>query len=324
MSEAQTRPTSQALPPTLATTTAHMPIESETILSIRQVHDVNLAPNGQQVAFTLEAFVADRQKAQAHIWIVETSAESEARPLTTGSQQHMQPRWAPDSRRIACVSTDPDDKEKPQLSLIEVQDATARRVCTMPNGVSDPQWAPDGSRIAFLSTDGEEHREDPVVVVPARHRRLWSVRPDFGIPEALTPANMTVWEYAWSPDGKQLALYYSTGPQETDWYSGQIGIVPSCGGAIHQISQLTGQASSLAWLPDGQRIVYITGNWSDRGLVGGDVWIQSARGGQARNLTPGGQTSLSWCRCFPDGKRLLYAAWSGVTHHIGILHEHDG
>jgi dipeptidyl aminopeptidase/acylaminoacyl peptidase len=324
MSEAQTRATNHALPTTSDATTSRVPIEPGTVLSIRQVHDVNLAPDGQQVVFTLEAFAADRQKAQAHLWIVETSGQSEARPLTTGSQHNMQPRWAPDSRRIAYVSTATGDKEKPQLSLIETQGGTARRICTMPNGVSDPEWAPDGSRIAFLSADGEELAEDPLVVVPTRQRRLWTVRPDFGIPEAVTPANMTVWEYAWSPDGKQLALYYSTGPGETAWYSGQIGIVPSYGGAVRQISQLTGQVGSLAWLPDGQRIVYITGNWSDRGLVGGDLWIQSARGGQARNLTPGGKSSLSWCRCFPDGKRLLYAAWAGVTHHIGVLHEHDG
>jgi dipeptidyl aminopeptidase/acylaminoacyl peptidase len=313
-----------ATPMTADATTSRVPFAAGTILSIQQVHDVNLAPDGQQVAFTLETFVADRQKTQSHIWIVETSGKSEARPLTRGPHSSTHARWAPDSQQIVYVSTGSSDKEKPQLHLIEMQSGESRPVCIVPEGVSDPEWAPDGNRIAFISPDGEELPADPLVVLPARHRRLWTVRPDFGIPQAVTPASLTVWEYAWSPDGKQVALYYSSGPEETDWYSGQIGIVSASGGAVRQISQLTGQASSLVWLPDGEHLAYITGNWSDRGLVGGDLFIQSTRGGEARNLTPDGKISVSWCRCFPDGKRLLYAAWSGVTHQIGILHEYDG
>src|SRR5262249_8555729 len=34
--------------------------------------------------------------------------------------------------------------------------------------------------------------------------------------------------------------------------------------------------------------------------------------------------SPSWCRWFPDGQRLLYTAWDGLTQLISILHESDG
>jgi dipeptidyl aminopeptidase/acylaminoacyl peptidase len=320
----QTHSTGNVMPPASGDTASRVPIEPGTMLSIREAHVVTLSPDGQRVAFTLSAFVADQQKEQSRIWMVETSGKGEAQPLTRGSKDDMYPRWSPDSRQLAYISTEEGEKEKPQLHVIEVHGGEARRVCTMPNGVSDPEWAPDGSRIAFLSLEGEMPQSDPLVVVPARHRRLWIVRPDFAIPEPVTPDNLTVWEYAWSPDGKQIAVYYSTGPDETDWYNGQIGIVPAGGGAVRQISQLEGQASGLAWSPDGRQIAYITGNWSDRGLVGGDLFVQSIEGGEARNLTPNGKSSLSWCRWFPDGKQLLYAAWSGVTHQIGLLNEQDG
>src|SRR6266567_1635754 len=72
-------------------------------------------------------------------------------------------------------------------------------------------WAPDGSRIAFISLEGEEPKNDPKVISPGRQRRLWTVRPDHTIPEPVVPDGITVWEYSWSPDSKQLALYYSTG-----------------------------------------------------------------------------------------------------------------
>lgn len=320
----QSHATSHAIPSSPGATASRVPIEPGTMLSIRQAHDAILSPDGQRVAFTLSAFVANQQKAQARIWMVETSGKGEARPLTRGPRDDVHPRWSPDSRQLAYVSTAEGEKEKPQLHVIAVHDGEARRVCTMPNGVSDPEWAPDGSRIAFLSLEGEKPQSDPLVVVPAHHRRLWTVRSDFTIPEPVTPDNLTIWEYAWSPDGKQIAVYYSTGPDETDWYNGQIGIVPASGGAVRQLSQLEGQASSLAWSPDGRQIAYVTGNWSDRGLVGGDLFIHSIENSEVRNLTPNGTSSLSWCRWSPDGKQLLYAAWSGVTHQMALLNVHDG
>ena len=57
----------------------------------------------------------------------------------------------------------------------------------MPNGISDLAWAPDGSRIDFISLEGEEPMNDPKVISPGRHRRLWTVRPDHTIPEPAVP-----------------------------------------------------------------------------------------------------------------------------------------
>jgi dipeptidyl aminopeptidase/acylaminoacyl peptidase len=320
----QTQSASTVMPPASRGVEARVPIEPGMLLNIRQAYDAALSPDGQRVTFTLSAFVADQQKPQSRIWTVETSGKSEARPLTSGPRNDMQARWSPDSQQIAYISTGTEKKEKPQLYVIAADGGEAKRICTMPNGISDPEWSPDGSRIAFLSLEGEEPPDDPLVVVPVRHRRLWTVRPGFDMPEPVTSAHLTIWEYAWSQDGKQIAVYYSTGPGESDWYNGQVGIVPASGGAVRQISQLTGQASDLTWSPDSRQLAYLTGNWSDRGLVGGDLVVQSIEGGEPRLLTLDGEGSLSWCRWFPDGKRLLYAAWSGVTHQIGLLDEQTG
>ena len=321
----QTQP--NAMHTASGSTPSRVPIEPGTMLSIRQANDANLSPDGQRVAFVVSAFVAEQQKPQSRIWTVETSGKGEApaaRPLTKGPREDLFPRWSPDSQQIAYTSTGEGEKDKPQLYVIPARGGEAKSVCTMPNGVSEPEWSPDGSRIAFISLEGEEPKDDPLVIAPARHRRLWTVRPGYDIPEPVTPDNLTVWEYAWSPDGKHIAVYYSTGPDETDWYNGQVGIVPASGGAVRQISQLTGQASSLTWSPNSKRVTYISGNWSDRGLVGGDLFVQPVEGGKARNLTPNSPISLSWCRWFPDSKHLLYAAWSGVTDQIGILNEDNG
>lgn len=303
---------------------ARVPVMPGAMESLRLPGDVNISPDGQRVAFVVREWNKDARKRQGRIWMVET-AGGEPQPFSKGPYEASCPRWSPDSQRLAFISTvgDEGDKEKgkPQLYLMPAQGGEAKQVCTMPNGVSDLEWSPDGTRIAFLSLEGEEPGKDPRVIQPRRHRRLWTVHADYDIPEPVTPDGLTVWEYAWSPDSRYMALYYSRGSDDTDWYRGQIGIVAAHGGAVRQLTHLTRQASALTWSPDRTRLAYISDEWSDPGRGGGDIFVLTVESGEACNLTPGISFSPAWCRWFPDGRRLLYAAWNGVTQQIGVIDE---
>jgi dipeptidyl aminopeptidase/acylaminoacyl peptidase len=306
----------------------HVPVTPGIMETLRLPADAQLSPDGQQVAYVVMEPVADLPKRQGRIWIVETDG-GEPRPLTKGPGNDSCPRWSPDNQHLAFISkmkVEGSNKSKAQLYLMSLKDGEARQVCTMLNGVSDLEWSPDGKQIAFLSRDGEEPKRDPLVIAPNRHQRLWTIQPEYDIPEAVTPDGLTVWEYAWSPDSNQLALYYTTGSDDTDWYRGQIGVVPASGGDVRQQTDLTRQASALTWSPDSSRLAFISGEWSDPCQGGGDVFILSLteKDAEPLNLTPNIPFSPVWCRWFPDGQRLLYTAWDGVTQQIGILHENEG
>ena len=302
-------------------------VTPDTILKdVRMATDANISPDGKMAAFVVGEWIPDRHKQRGRVWVVDTSG-AEPRPLTRGLRGDSCPRWSPDSRQLAFISRGEGEKDKPQLHLIAAEGGETEQICKMPNGVSDLAWSPGrGAYIAFLSVEGEEPKNDPRVFIPGqgRHRRLWKVRPDSDTPEAVTPDGQSIWQYAWSPDGKQFAVYFATGPDETDWYRGQIGIVSAHGGAVRQVTQLTCQACSLTWSPDGSRLAYISGEWSDPDRGGGEIYVLSLESGEVRNLTPGINFSPSWCRWFPDGRRLLYVAWDGVSNQVGIVNEVDG
>jgi dipeptidyl aminopeptidase/acylaminoacyl peptidase len=307
---------------------AQRPLSLEAIFGLRLAADAQIAPDGSQTAFVLSEWVTGEQKQRPRIWLADT-AGGEARPLSSGPRGDEAPRWSPDSARIAFVSArDAGEKarysDKSQLWTMPARGGDVSRVCAMPNGVSEPAWAPDGSRLAFLSLEGaESDANGPKVNEPQRHTRLWTVPLDSDTPQPVTPPNVTIWRYAWAPDGRSFAVYFSEGPGETDWYRGQIGIVAAGGGAVRAITRLTRQADALAWSRDGQTIYYISGEWSDRGLVGGDIFAIPAVGGEPRNLTPNIECSPSWVRELPDG-RLLFAAWDGLSGSIHVLDPHSG
>ncbi|HEX6540112.1 MAG TPA: S9 family peptidase [Ktedonobacterales bacterium] len=313
---------------TLPLVPGRVPATSASLRQARVPDDEEMHPDGNRAAFVLREWVADQPKQVARIWTVPLDG-GHASPLTIGPGNDTHPRWSPDGQSLAFLSTRNGERDggKAQVYVIPAARGAPHRVSAFPNGVESFAWSPDGSRLALLTLEGNEPAKDPMVVAPDRHRRLWVVglvgdQPAPATP--LTPANVTIWEYAWSPDSQQLAVYFSTGPGETDWYRGQVGIVPAEGGAVRQLTQLTRQAASLTWSPDSSRIAYISGEWSDRGLVGGEVFTIAANGGTPRNLTPGVALSLSWVRWFPEGSRMLYASWDGVSHQIGLLDEASG
>ncbi|MEO6892040.1 MAG: S9 family peptidase [Ktedonobacteraceae bacterium] len=308
---------------TTPTSSQRVPITPEIMGDIRFVDDAQLSPDGQRIAYVVQEQQPKQREPRSHIWLAEASG-GEPEPLLDGRKHSTSPRWSPDGKWLAFLSKEEGEQGQSQLYLMPAGGGEARQGCSMPNGISEIAWSPDSSRIAFLSLAGKEPQNDPKVFPPdkSRHQRLWMVRPDYTLPEAVTPDGITVWEYTWSPDSKHLGLYYAHEPEETGWYHSQIGVVPATGGAIRQVTQFTPvsvQARALTWSPDGQHLAYVSGRWSDPGRGAGDIFLLSLQSGEARNLTPRIECSPTWCAWFPDGQRLLYTAVAGVSHQIGIL-----
>src|SRR5260221_3510306 len=303
-----------------STPTARLqPFTVETFASLRLPTDPQMAPDGASVAFVLNDWIPERPTARGRIWAVETDG-GEPRPLTAGSKDEGSPRWSPDGRQLAFTANHgAEDRDRPQLYLVARAGGEPRRVCLVANGVGDVQWAPDGGRIAFLSLDGEEPSSEPKLNEPARHRPLWTVRPERDTPEPGTPPGLTVWRYAWSPKSDAIAVWYTAGPYESDWYRGQIGVVPAAGGGVPPAAPPTPEGNALSPALGGPRIAFLRGAWGGRPLPGRRTCGRPREGGTPRNLTPGIECSPSWCRWLPDGTRLLYAGWDGVSSQIGLV-----
>nr|BBH95350.1 peptidase [Thermogemmatispora argillosa] len=304
---------------------------------LRWLEEYDLSSDGRRVAFVVREPVPGQSCPLRRIWLLEIGEEggeaaSEPRPLSAGLDMGEQycPRWSPDGRRLAFLAKSSpggnDDKERLALFVMAAEGGPARRLCMLPGGMSDLAWSPDGSRLAFLGYEQPKPEDDPRVFghEAERCQRLWTVYLDEGLPRPVTPQGLAIWEYAWSPDGRRFAVYFSEGPELTTWYRGQIGLVEAEGGPLQQLTHLEHQASGLTWSPDGRRIAFVSGEWSDVIRGAGDLFVLSLERGESRNLTPNADISVAWCRWFPDGQHLLYTAWCELSQQIGILDEASG
>jgi len=133
-------------------------IAPEDLYQLAWVEDPQISPDGSWVAFvklTVDQAHNDYHRA---LWLIPTSG-GEPRQFTSGTRQDHSPRWSPDGRQIAFVSTRPDNN-KPQIYLIGLNGGEARKLTDMRQGATDPAWSPDGTHIAFLSRFNVAERRD--------------------------------------------------------------------------------------------------------------------------------------------------------------------
>ncbi|HVH08659.1 MAG TPA: S9 family peptidase [Gemmatimonadales bacterium] len=119
----------------------------EDYLAIPSVGDPQLSPDGKWVAYTVTRASLKENRGISRIWLADL-ATGASRPLTSGPGSDRQPRWSPDGRSLAFVST---REAGAQVWLLPVAGGEARRVTSLPDGVEAPVWLPDGSGLLVTS-----------------------------------------------------------------------------------------------------------------------------------------------------------------------------
>jgi len=222
--------------------------------------------------------------------------------------------WSPDGR-LAFLS-DAEDHGQMQLYVVEKPGrGKPRQVGQFQGYVGDPHWSPDGKSIALLLIDGVVRIPGPTeATAPASgvidskpvEQRLAIVNVSTGAARTISPANMYVYEFDWSPDNKQLAYLAAPGDGDDNWYIAEIYTIDAESGAVRHVAKPAAQAANVKWSPDGKSIAYIGGLMSDEGVVGGEIYALPAEGGEARDLTPDRKSSPNWFQWSPSSKQILF------------------
>jgi len=311
-------------------------ITPEDCYRLRTISDPQISPDGKWVACVISQPDRQQDRFLSDVWLVSTRGRKRIQ-LTNRHHRDSSPRWSPDGTRIAFVAPEKDDdKAKSQVWVIPVRGGEARRVTRLKQGASAPIWSPDGKQIAFLSRDPkpDDDERDPkkpkieikdgrvfatdVKVVdriryrssdflPKEDRRhIYLVPAAGGRPRKLTDGDFDDHSPCWSPDGKQMAFVSNRG-RDPDWdLVTDVWVVPCAGGKPRRLSTLVGGAYSPAWSPDGKTLAYVGSRQTKISWLESELYVQPARGGEARSLTVSLDRLAQSPRWLPDGSGICF------------------
>jgi dipeptidyl aminopeptidase/acylaminoacyl peptidase len=187
-------------------------------------------------------------------------------------------------------------------------------------------WSPDSQAISFLAPDGKTEAEEKkekdkddahVADKEDKHARLWLINLQDKSEHALTPANFSVSDQAWFPDGNSLAIIATDHP-ESDRNTERIFLVSTSGSdtsaAMKQLLAPRGPFRDLDISPAGNTVSFI-GSRED-GPSPHDLWLLPLGMPAAKNLTASNlDRTVFGYRWNKDGSLVLLAA-DGFTRKL--------
>jgi len=276
---------------------------------VRAVHAVQLSPDGQRLAWVVDSH------GKPSIQVARADG-SDVRPLAMGDAPCRQDEiaWAPDSRHLAFLSDCGGKAGDMDVYTADVAGAGApQRLADLHGYAHDLAWSADGRTLGFLYVEGATRRASAVAAAKPQVgevgvegleiQRVAALPASGGTPALVTPADKYVYEFAWSPDARQVAYVAAPAPGDNNWWIARLYAQDARAGATPRVlvdpntdaGSLHGLQLALPrWAPDGTRLVFVGGLMSDQGSTGGDLYAVPATGGAAVNLTPGTHVTPVW------------------------------
>ena len=195
--------------------------------SLVGVDEVRLSPDGTQVAFTVWTVDLDENDYRRAIWLGPTDGSARPTPFTAGDRSDTTPRWSPDGRRLAFVSSRKGDKSGDNIKVAPVgSGGEVLTVAEWDESIDALEWSPDGGSLAFGARTPDPDRQDKkakdqpprritrlfqridsVGWLHERHRQLHVVSADgTGKPRAVTSGDFETGSLSWLPDGRGIGV----------------------------------------------------------------------------------------------------------------------
>jgi dipeptidyl aminopeptidase/acylaminoacyl peptidase len=321
---------------------------------IREVSDPQLSPDGQWVAYSVKTPLLKDDKNEDRIWMVPLSG-GEPVPMSAEGVSSSHPRWSPDGKYLAFLSS--RNEGKTQVWLLNRLGGEAQRLTDTAQDVDDFAWSPDSRRLALILRDPSseeleaakdkdrdekaaaqkekkpktqkpwvidrlQFKEDEVGYLDRRRTHLYAFDVASKGVTQVTSGDYDDSEPAWSPEGKRLAFSSNRSTPDSDHsYNSDIWVVSADnsdkGAQLTQVTTNPGEDRSPAWSPDGKWITYVTQLEPKLfQYATHHLAIAPASGGEAKVLTLAFDRNANEPRFSSDGKSIYFIADDDGTQNL--------
>jgi dipeptidyl aminopeptidase/acylaminoacyl peptidase len=262
----------------------------------KNIGEVALSSDGKQVAYVVDGKLA-----------VVPAAGGDSRAIAVpGDLPLRDVAWSSDGKRLAFLADLPGEAPAAQVWTASPGGGAAVKHVELKGYVQDLRFSLGDSKLSFLFIEGMPRIAGPLqpmtplageIDQKIYEQRIATIDLPTGHFEQVTPADVYVYEYDWTPNGQAWAATAAHGNGDANWWVARLYLINAQTGQMNEIYKGTTQIASPRVSPSGKNVAFIEGLMSDEGSVGGDVYVVPIEGGPARNLTPNIKASpyaLAW------------------------------
>jgi WD40-like Beta Propeller Repeat len=232
-----------------ATNTSSIDRVLDALYAVHEFREVSISPDGQRVAWGEVLREANGPaSANSAIYVATLSApETSPHRITAmsgeGDCEEHDLAWSPDGRNLTFLS-DAQTPRRLQLYVVSATGGPARKLTNLTGFLATPRFSPDGKSVALLFTENAAHIIGPLMPVAppsgvigskVEEQRLMTFDVVSGRVQQISPADMYVYEYDWSPDSKHFAVVAAHGEGDANWYIAELSVLDVASGAMKSI-----------------------------------------------------------------------------------------
>jgi dipeptidyl aminopeptidase/acylaminoacyl peptidase len=312
---------------------ARHPFTFDDMMKLKRVGEPEVSPDGKWVIFSVVDVNLEANTKTPHIWIVPLSAAQDSGSQDKSGVPHVspnlrdvgtterilipdqdgdRPRWSPDGRRFAFLSTK-GGRSLVWIANFEGTTGTTTGVFALSSIWADAGgelWSPDGKHIlytadVYLECDGIPREEAICNTNKAEAAEKSKVKAQ--IFDRLLYRHWNAYK-----EGKRSHIFIIDVPETSAGYvivahlPGPRDLTP--GDFDAPVFSLGGQ-DNYAFSPDGKEICYASNHDKNPAAsTNNDLWIVPITGGEAKNITADNPASDSTPLYSPDGRYIAYRA----------------
>jgi dipeptidyl aminopeptidase/acylaminoacyl peptidase len=315
------------------------------IFDLQWVEDPQIRPDGHAVAYVRMSYDIMSDRPQSTLWLMDIDTGTQT-PVASGSGSHFSPRWSPDGKRLAYVSS--AEGGQPQLFVRWMQTGQAARITDLTESPSGLSWSPDGRSIAFIMLIPEEkpklgeapmkpegaHWADPLTVITdvtyradgagylkPGYSHAFIVSADGGSPRQLTfGAYNEDGPLTWTPDSRYVLL---SGNRSDNWrldsVTSQIYKVSIADATLTALTNRAGPFRQPKVSPDGSKIAYLGFEDRQLGYQNVRVYVMDRDGQNSRSISEGLDRTVEELAWAADGRSLYIQYVDKAVMKVGRL-----